>query len=650
AKVRKITDANASEETEYEARPIKKIGSAALRRIGIFRSRPTGGGTIEAIDKRASTDWIVLDSDAADASDGVLVEAVETGAKLHGLPKGRVITVFGDPSAPRAVSLISIVQHDLPLEFPEDVVAEATEAMPVEDLGTREDLRHLPLVTIDPSDARDHDDAVCALKDPDPGNPDGHILWVAIADVAHHVRPGTALDAEARKRGNSTYFPDRVVPMLPEALSGDLCSLHQDVDRPCLAVEIVLDARGEKQRHRFCRGLMRSPAALAYEQAQDMMDRGANSPCLTDDPSLGSPQWGTTPFSLDTLRAAYAAAAQARARRQPLDLELPERTVVLGEDGSVVSVDFKERLEAHRLIEEFMILANVCAAETLETAGAPLLYRVHEEPNPEKLDALRETVSSIGLSLAKGQVLQTRHLNHLLEAARESESAETVSMAVLRAQTQAYYSPKNYGHFGLNLKRYAHFTSPIRRYADLVVHRALIATLDRGNAAGALADGDWLGKTADHISQTERRSMDAERDTTDRYLAAYLSDREGSEFSGHISGVSRAGAFVKLHETGADGLIPIGQLGGEYLELDRDTNTLTGRTTGRVFGLGLRVTVRLVEAVPVTGGLILELISVDGETIRTARRRGGTGASGRRQLTKDRLQRAKAARRARRRR
>ncbi|MEM7615298.1 MAG: VacB/RNase II family 3'-5' exoribonuclease, partial [Pseudomonadota bacterium] len=469
-----------------------------------------------------------------------------------------------------------------------------------------------PLITIDPADARDHDDALCALPDPDAEG--GHIVWVAIADVAHYVRPGTALDGAARERGNSTYFPDRVVPMLPEGLSADLCSLHEGVDRPCIAVEIKLDAAGRKTAHRFTRGLMRSPAALTYGQAQAAID--------------GAPDAQTADLLEPVLRplwAAYAAAARAREARQPLNLDLPERRIVLDDDGTVLSVAFRERMDAHKLIEEFMVMANVCAAETLEKKQHPLIYRVHEEPSAEKLDALRETAQSAGLTLAKGQVLSTKLLNRLLDQAAGLDEAELINMQVLRSMQQAYYYPQNFGHFGLSLRAYAHFTSPIRRYADLVVHRALIAA-HKWDKDGLTPDEvERLEPTAEWISQTERRSMLAERETTDRYLAAYLADRVGSDFAGRVSGIARFGLFVKLDDTGADGLIPIRSLGDEYFHYDRDSQTLMGDRSGRVIGLGQRATVRLSEAEAITGGLVFELLELEGETLPRASHRPGRG-------------------------
>ena len=588
---------------DYEARLIRKIGSAPRRILGVFR-KETEGGRILPIDKGADKEWHVAAGATQNARDGELVEVEQAGPRNRlGLPQARVIARLGDPSAPRSVSLIAIHQHGIPDDFPDAVLREAEAEKPA-GLRDREDLRDLPVITIDPSDARDRDDALHAHADDDPKNPGGHVVWVLIADVAHHVRPGSALDREAWKRGNSTYFPDRVVPMLPERLSNDLCSLHEGVPRACIAVRLRLDAQGKVIGHRFARGLMQSVAALDYEQVQAAAE---------DRPDA------QTAKLLDTvitpLYAAYRAAAAARERRQPLDLDLPERRVDLTEDGRVLGVAVKDRLEAHRLIEEFMILANVAAAEELKRLRRPLLFRVHEEPSPEKLDALREVAQASGFTLAKGQVLQTRHLNTLLAQAEGTAFDELLNMTTLRSMTQAYYNPENFGHFGLALQNYAHFTSPIRRYADLVVHRALITAHGWGKDGLSEAEIDRLEETAKHISETERRSMAAERDTNDRYLASYLSERVGSEFDGRISGVTRFGLFVRLAETGADGLIPIRTLGREYFHFDANAQTLMGDHSGLVLGVGMRVLVRLAEAVPVTGGLMLELLEVDGNAM-----------------------------------
>ncbi|MEI6099600.1 MAG: ribonuclease R [Alphaproteobacteria bacterium] len=606
----------AAQDHGYEARLIRALGVNPLKVLGIFRAG-SEGGRIVPIDKGNDKEWRVARDFTLGAKDGELVEGELVGKRHMGLPQARITARLGDPSGARAVSLIAIHQHGIPDQFPDAAVAEADRGV-VAPLGKREDLRSLDLVTIDPVDARDRDDAIYAMADSDPSNPGGHVLWVAIADVAHYVTPGSALDREARKRGNSSYFPDRVVPMLPDVLSGDLCSLHENVDRACMAVRMVINAQGVKIGHRFARGLMRSRASLNYGQVQGAMD--------------GFEDAATAPLMplIRALYAAYETLKLARSVRQPLDLDLPERKIILSDEGKVTSVAFAERFEAHRLIEEYMVLANVAAAEELVRLKQPLLFRVHEEPSVEKMDALREVAQAAGFVLAKGQVLHTGQLNRLLAQAQDTEFDELMNISTLRSMTQAYYNPANFGHFGLALQNYAHFTSPIRRYSDLIVHRALIAAHGWG-ADGAVNDGlsAWdienLDETAKIISDTERRSMMAERDTSDRYLAAYLAERVGAEFTGRISGVQRFGLFVKLDETGADGLVPIRAVGREYFHYDAETQTLVGADTGQVIGIGQRVLVRLAEATPLTGGLTLDLLSIDGATLRTGRPVGKAG-------------------------
>ncbi|WP_413874033.1 ribonuclease R [Albidovulum sp.] len=591
------------EDHQYEARLIRKIGTNPLKVLGLFR-KAAEGGRIVSIDKGSDKEWIVGADATHGAKDGELVEAEQAGPKGRmGLPRARIIERLGDPSAPKAVSLIAIHQHGIPDDFPDAVIDEG-DAMKPAPLGDREDLRHLRFVTIDPSDARDRDDACHAHADEDPRNDGGHIVWVAIADVAHYVTPGSALDREARNRGNSTYFPDRVVPMLPDRLSGDLCSLHEGVARAVLAVWMKLDSKGRRISHRFTRAMIRSVASLNYTEVQEAKDGRPNDRCA-----------GLMEEVIAPLYAAYEATKVARAMRQPLDLDLPERKIELTEDGRVKSVAFRERFDAHRLIEEFMILANVAAAEELIRLRRPLLYRVHEEPSPLKLEALREVAEASGFTLAKGQVLKTEHLNRLLAQAEGTDFDELLNITTLRSMQQAFYHPENFGHFGLALKSYAHFTSPIRRYSDLIVHRALISGHGWGKDGLSAEDIERLEETAEHISETERRSMAAERDTTDRYLAAYLADRVGAEFEGRVSGVTRFGLFIKLTETGADGLIPIRSVGREFFHYDSRTETLMGADSGILIGMGQRVTVRLAEAVPVTGGLMLELLEIEGRAV-----------------------------------
>ena len=627
--------ADQTEDHSHTGRMIRRIGTNPLRILGVFRAGSEGGRVLP-IDKGADKQWTVAAGAVGGAKDGELVEAEQAGPKGRmGLPKARIVARLGDPTEPRAVSLIAIHQHGIPDHFPDDVIAEADAAKPA-GLGKRKDMRDMPLVTIDPWDARDHDDACYVEADTDPKNADGYVIWVAIADVAHYVTPNSALDHEARKRGNSTYFPDRVVPMLPDRLSGDLCSLHEGVERACLAVAMRIDAAGNKIDHQFHRGLMKSVASLNYEEVQTAVD--------------GQPNDKTAPLMdeiITPLYGAYAALMKARNSRQPLELDLPERQIVLDDAGKVTSVRFKERLDAHRLIEEFMVLANVAAAETLIAKKSPLLFRVHEEPSPEKLDALRDVANASGLVLAKGQVLKTAHLNKLLTGAAGTENHELINMATLRSMTQAYYNPENFGHFGLALRAYAHFTSPIRRYADLIVHRALVSAHGWDKDGLSPWDIEHLPDTAQQISDTERRSMTAERDTTDRYLAAFLSDRIGAEMSGRISGIAKFGVFVKLDETGADGMIPIRTLGREYFHYDAESQTLMGSDTGLVIGLGQRVTVKLAEAAPVTGGLIVELIAIDDRIMPRGPSRG-RGKPPRRKVGSARKKAAKTARKVKR--
>jgi len=604
-------------EHAYEARLIRRIGTGPAKILGLFRTGAEGG-RIVPIDKKSDREWRVAEADRLDASDGDLVEAEQSGPKGRlGLPSARITAVLGDPMAPKSVSLFAIHAHGIPDAFDAEVLAEAddVQALTPQDCT---DLTDLPFVTIDPADARDHDDAVYAQVDEAATNQGGFIVWVAIADVARYARPGSAIDHEAKKRGNSTYFPDRVVPMLPEKLSADLCSLHEGEARPVIAVRMVLDGVGNKIFHEFKRGMIRSRASLTYVEVQNAKD-GAVS---------GRTEALLKPV-IEPLYGAYEALKSAREKRQPLHLDLPERKIELSDAGEVTSVSFRERLDAHRLIEEFMVLANVAAAETLEEKRQALLFRVHEEPAPEKLESLRDVATAAGLTLAKGQVLRTAHLNRLLDAAAGTPSAEIINMSVLRSMTQAYYAPVNFGHFGLALRRYAHFTSPIRRYADLIVHRALIAAHGWGEDGLSPQEAEALEEIGQAISVTERRSMMAERDTNDRYLAAYLSERVGTDFEGRISGIARFGLFVRLSETGADGLVPVSSLGREYFVHNEKDQTLTGRSSGLVLKLGMPVTVRLAEAVPVTGGMMFELLTAAGKPLGRSRFKGRGGAASR---------------------
>jgi ribonuclease R len=597
----------------YTGRVIKILDRAKQRQIGVFRALPGGGGRLVPVDKKQLGRELAIPAGlTGGAHDGDLVAVDVARAGRYGLPTAHVKERLGSLTSERAVSLIAINAHDIPHVFRREALIEAEAARPA-GLQGREDWRKLPLVTIDPIDAKDHDDAVFAEADSDPNNAGGFIVTVAIADVAHYVTPASALDREALVRGNSVYFPDRVVPMLPERISNDLCSLRPDEDRAALACRMAIGADGRKRSHTFHRVLMRSAAKLNYAQAQEAAD--------------GRPDETTQPLLarvIEPLYAAYRAVQRERSERQPLDLDLPERKIVLKADGTVDRVVTPPRLDAHRLIEEFMILANVAAAETLERARVPLIYRVHDEPSPEKIEALREFLSTLDIKLTKGQAMRPADFNRILARVRGTEHEQLVNEVVLRTQAQAEYAAENYGHFGLNLRRYAHFTSPIRRYADLIVHRALIHALQLGSdGLPGSADVRALAEIAARISAAERRAMKAERETVDRLIAHHLTDRIGATFAGRISGVTRAGLFVKLDETGADGFVPARTIGADYYRYQEAAHALVGDHTGETYRLGDRVSVKLVEAAPVAGALRFELLSEGRYDVARKRQKGG---------------------------
>ncbi|HHZ09701.1 MAG TPA: ribonuclease R [Rhizobiales bacterium] len=580
----------------YVARVLKILDRRLEAVLGVLRVAHDGAFHIEPVERRQAQ--LVVEPEFLNgAVAGDLVEAEPLRAARYGLPRARVLNVLGSMTSEKAVSMIAIHAHDIPHIFPQAVLDEAAAARRAT-LAGREDWRQLPLVTIDPADAKDHDDAVHAEPDTDEANPGGWVVTVAIADVAAYVRPGSALDREALRRGNSVYFPDRVVPMLPERISNDLCSLREGEDRPALAVRMTFAADGRKLRHQFSRIMMRSVAGLAYQQAQAAID--------------GRPDGRTGPILETVLRPlweAYAVLKRGREARQPLDLDLPERKILLKADGTVDRVVVPDRLDAHRLIEEFMIQANVAAAETLEAKRQKLVYRIHDAPSLAKQESLREFLAGIGMSLARGPQLRPAMFNSILERVRGADNEQLVNQVVLRSQSQAEYSPENIGHFGLNLRRYAHFTSPIRRFADLVVHRALIASLGLGGDGLTRSEEDRLEEIAALISASERRAMAAERDTIDRLIAAYLSDHIDKTFDARISGVTKAGLFVQLPVYGADGFVPISSLGDDYYVFDEAAHALAGQRTGRGYQLADRVEVRLAEVAPLAGAMRFEMLS-----------------------------------------
>ena len=606
-----------TEETDlgWIAHSMKKLPARTEGLMGVVEVDKTGKAWLAPIDKRVRQSSLIADLGSAEAGQLVIAERVGRSERAG----VKVVEVVGDPLAPRSFSLIAIAKHGIPHIFPEDALEEAPRAAKLKlSEKAREDLRHLPIVAIDPADARDHDDAIWA----EPDGQGGFNAVVAIADVSFYVRPGSALDREARKRGNSVYFPDRVVPMLPEVLSADVCSLKEGEDRAAMACHLHISGEGKVTSFRFTRALVRIAHNIAYEDAQKAVDTG------------------NPPEFLANLWDAWHALSSARDARDPLGLELPERRVVLNEMGQIAEIALRERLDAHRVVEDFMIAANVAAAKALEAKTAPVVYRIHEPPSREKLIALRDYLATMGKNLALGQVITPGLFNRMLKDVTDEAEKALVMEAVLRSQTQAYYGPANAGHFGLSLGSYAHFTSPIRRYSDLLVHRALVDAYKLEQpappgslpATSGLSDRDRasLDQVSSAISQTERRAMEAERDTIDRYVAAWLSVRVGEVFDTRITGVQSFGFFATIVSLGGDGLVPISTLGGEYFRYDEAAKALVGTDSGTTYASGDRLKLRLAEANALTGSLKFLLPDRDASVIeprgsRPEDRRRGPG-------------------------
>ena len=581
----------------YEARVIKKLPKEDRELLGIFRQLSDESGLIAPVDRKILREWVVSAKDSAGIADGELVRFMPTKGGRHGPSIATISARLGNPDEQKAVSLIAIHRHGIPDHFPKDVLDELDD-LPILTTDKREDLRDMALITIDPSDARDHDDAVHACEDMDKGNPGGYVVTVAIADVSYYIPTGSMLDREALKRGNSVYFPDRVVPMLPEKISNDLCSLREHEERPCLAVTMRFDKYGDKIDHRFTRAIMRSHAKLSYEQAQMAIKGHGDDAALPLLDSVLKPLW-----------AAWRNLLKARAKRHPLELDLPERKIIMDDEGRIKDILTPQRLDAHKVIEEFMIAANVCAAQTLDQLKSPVIYRIHPVPSFEKMQSLADFLQTLKIKFPRQAQIKARQLNDILAKVKDSEFDDLVNETVLRSQSQAQYNIRNEGHFGLNLRQYAHFTSPIRRYADLVVHRALVSALDFGEDGLESGQAARLGTIASDISDLERRAMAAERETTDRLIAYHLADNIGASFHGRISGVTRSGLFVRLNDTGADGFIPASKIGREYFYYDEKRQSLIGEQSGETHRMGSQVTVRLVEAIPTAGALRFELTS-----------------------------------------
>ena len=602
------------------AHPMKKLERGSELMLGVLREEG-GKYWLQGVEKKERRDFLVSDRGEGEAGDLVLAEKAGRPPRVT----ARVTQRLGDPFEPRSFSLIAIHKLGIPNVFPDAATDEAVTVAKLE-LGDREDLRHLPIVAIDPADARDHDDAVWAA----PRDDGGWNAIVAIADVSYYVRPGSAIDREAKKRGNSVYFPDRVVPMLPETLSAGICSLKAGEDRAAMACHLTISKEGAITAWRFTRAIVRLAANIAYEDAQAAIDGKDGAAMEFLDAAL-KPLWGC-----------WAALSRARAKRAPLDLDLPERRIVLDEKGRILSVAPRERLDAHKLIEDYMIAANVAAAKALEAKKAPVMYRVHEPPAREKLVALKDYLKTFDLEFALGQVIRPDTFNRVIERVGDADFRPQVMEQILRTQTQAYYAPANAGHFGLALGSYAHFTSPIRRYADLLVHRALVGAyrleLGKPRLAGGgraadipedsaltAAEAAGMEPLGELISQLERRAMMAERDTVDRYVAAYLSERVGQVVETRITGVQNFGFFATVEGLGGDGLVPISTLGQEYFRYDEATHSLTGDDSETRFTIGQRLPLRLVEASPVTGALRFELVDGGNESAGDRRRKPGTG-------------------------
>ena len=588
-------------ETGYVAKVIRKLEKRQSTQVmGVFRSDDENIAFVNPTDKKDRNQYLISKIDWNDARDGELVliqlKSGRQRSRHMKAKSAKVIKSFGSIDDARSISLIAIVSQGIATEFPDDVLAEAKNSEePV--LGDRKDLRHIPLITVDPSDARDHDDAIWAEMDMDPSNEGGCHIIIAIADVVHYVRSGSALDREAAKRGNSTYFPDRVVPMLPENLSNGLCSLHENEDRYTMAVHIWFDKRGKKLRHKFVRALMRSHASLSYEEFQNAHEGNVSKRA---EPILDT--------VIQPLYQAYDILSKGRDFREPLELSVPEKKIILDDEGHIKEIKESVSLTAHRLVEEFMIQANVAAAEQLESKQMACMYRIHEQPSLEKIENLRTFIESLDYTFSKGQVVKPKIFNNLLSKVKNTPHENVIGTIILRTQMQAQYSPENQGHFGLSLKRYAHFTSPIRRYADILVHRALVKALKFGKDGISNYDIGNMVDTAEHISNTERNSMIAERQSTERYIANYMSNKIDDEFEGKINGVHKAGLFITLNQSGGEGFIPISSLYGDYFHYDKEHHLLEGEHSHIILQLGDPVTVRLKEANPVSGGLIFELL------------------------------------------
>jgi ribonuclease R len=558
---------------------------------------------IMAEDKRIAQDFLVPPDGSKGAKHGqVVVAEILQQPSPQSEPIARVTEILGNYADPGMEIEIALRKHDLPHIFSkeaEQLASKHGERVAAKDLKGRKDLRALPFVTIDGETAKDFDDAVCC----EPlGKGKGHRLWVAIADVSHYVKPGDALDRESRERGNSVYFPRRVIPMLPEGLSNELCSLKPEVDRLVMVCEMEVGPSGTVRQYQFYNGVIHSHARLTYTRVAAVLEGKEAEPPV---PAKLVPL-------LEELYVVFKALLGARAKRGAIDFDSVETQMIFDEQGKIERIVRVHRNDAHRLIEECMLAANVCASDFLIAAGHPALYRIHEGPTPEKLEALRSMLKDFGLALGGGDEPHAKDYAHLLGRIKDKPYAGLLQTVMLRSLRQAVYSPENVGHFGLAYEGYAHFTSPIRRYPDLVIHRAIKAVL-----AGTTYDaGDWNALGV-HCSETERRADDATRDV-DAWLKCYfMQDHVGDEFEGTVSGVAGFGVFVTLDELYIDGLVHISDLGSDYFQYDQQRHLLKGERTGVRYQLGARVKVRVVR-VDLEASKI-DFVLVDGGPVAVAR-------------------------------
>ena len=566
----------------YEGVVLRRMTAGQNHMVGIYEN-----GIVKSVDRRLKQEFEVKNVPPSVKLKNKDVVIVDIPMIRSRDPQAVFVKKVGSATEAFAPTLISIYQHSLPVAFTEASEKQAQKVKVPSLDKHRQDFRNIPFVTIDGADARDFDDAVWAEE-----TDTGFHAMIGIADVAWYVRSGDALDMDARLRGNSTYFPDRVLPMLPFELSNGVCSLNPNEARASMVCEVWLDKTGKKIKHAFHRALIKSVRRLTYDEVQPALDGRAVIAGLENE--------------ISALHNLYLALAKRRQTRGVLDLDVPERQVCLDKQGKVLSIKKRESLDSMKLIEELMILANVSAAETLEESDVPTMYRVHDRPSSEKLERLNLFLKSQG----KKQVSQDakpKDFNAILISVKNTPKAYAINEFVLRSQSQAVYSPENIGHFGLALSRYAHFTSPIRRYADVLVHRALITALKLGSDGLGPDEKKSFEDIAQHISWTERQSAAAEMDAADRYVAGFLSGREGELFTGRISSITSFGMFVSLDEYGADGFIPFRVMTDDFYEFDEDAVCLQGRNSGKRYDVGDLVKVILLECEPETGSLLFKI-------------------------------------------